>query len=105
MEKIKEEICSQCRHCLSCFCGDEFEDCKLKNMPEEHSAEYVELRNQVRFYRKMAQQLEKENKRLKSHIELLEKRPSQEDALKSARALGVLEGGLTIISEVLKKRL
>lgn len=83
----------------------EFEGCKLKNMPEEPTAEYVELRNLVRFYRKMARQLEKENKRLKSHIEWLENRPSQEDALKSARALGVLEGGLTIISEVLKKRL
>ena len=103
MEKMKEEICSQCRHCISCFCGDEFDDCKLKNMPEEPPTEYVELRNQVRFYRKMAQQLEKENKRLKSHIEWLEKRPNAEDAAKTAGAIVSLVGGLTIISEILKK--
>lgn len=28
--KMDKEICTSCRHFLSCICGDEFEDCKLK---------------------------------------------------------------------------
>lgn len=28
---MNEEICKKCRHCLSCMCGDEFEDCGLKD--------------------------------------------------------------------------
>ena len=29
--EMKKEICEKCRHCLSCMCGDEFEDCHIKN--------------------------------------------------------------------------
>lgn len=28
--KMKREICEKCRHCLSCLCGDEFDDCYIK---------------------------------------------------------------------------
>ena len=28
---MKREICEKCKHCLSCMCGDEFEDCYIKN--------------------------------------------------------------------------
>ena len=28
---MEKEICEKGRHCLSCMCGDEFEDCKLTN--------------------------------------------------------------------------
>lgn len=30
MEMV-QEICEKCRHCLSCLCGDEFDDCYIKN--------------------------------------------------------------------------
>lgn len=29
--RMEPEICCKCRHCLSCFCGDEFDDCYIKN--------------------------------------------------------------------------
>lgn len=28
---MQQEICEKCKHCLSCMCGDEFEDCYLKH--------------------------------------------------------------------------
>lgn len=28
--RMDKDICTVCRHCLSCMCGEEFEDCKLK---------------------------------------------------------------------------
>lgn len=29
--EMKREICEKCKHCLSCMCGDEFEDCYINN--------------------------------------------------------------------------
>jgi len=29
--EMKKEICEKCKHYLSCMCGDEFEDCYIKN--------------------------------------------------------------------------
>ena len=29
--EMQQEICEKCKHCLSCMCGDEFEDCYLKH--------------------------------------------------------------------------
>jgi hypothetical protein len=29
--EMKREICEKCKHCLSCMCGDEFEDCFITN--------------------------------------------------------------------------
>lgn len=28
-------ICEHCKHCLSCMCGDEFKDCKLKKSKKD----------------------------------------------------------------------
>lgn len=39
---MKEEICEKCRHCLSCMCGDEFEDCGLKD-PKYINRKYIEI--------------------------------------------------------------
>ena len=28
---MKREICESCKHCLSCMCGDDFDDCYIKH--------------------------------------------------------------------------
>lgn len=36
---MDENICTKCRHCLNClcgdYCGDDFEDCLIKQIPEK----------------------------------------------------------------------
>ena len=39
--EMKKEICEKCKHCLSCMCGDEFEDCFIKNSELTYTITYI----------------------------------------------------------------
>lgn len=33
--EMKREICEKCKHCFSCMCGDDFEDCYIRTINEK----------------------------------------------------------------------
>jgi len=43
--EMKREICEKCKHCLSCFCGDEFEDCYIKNPNLKRTITTIVIKN------------------------------------------------------------
>ena len=42
---MKREICEKCKHCLSCMCGDEFEDCYIKNPNLKRTITTIVIKN------------------------------------------------------------
>lgn len=46
--EMKQEICAKCKHCLSCMCGDEFEDCFIKNPNLKRTITTIVIRGQKR---------------------------------------------------------
>ena len=42
---MKREICTKCKHCLSCMCGDEFEDCYIKNPNLKRTITTIVIKN------------------------------------------------------------
>lgn len=43
--EMKWEICEKCKHYLSCMCGDEFEDCFIKNPELTYTITYIIKQN------------------------------------------------------------
>ena len=43
--EMKQEICTECKHCLSCMCGDEFEDCFIKNPNLKRTITTIVIKN------------------------------------------------------------
>lgn len=47
---MKEEICKNCKHCLSCMCGDEFEDCFIKHPDMKSKIIHIVISSALLFF-------------------------------------------------------
>ena len=45
--EMKKEICAKCKHCLSCMCGDEFEDCFIKNPNLKRTITHIVIKEEL----------------------------------------------------------